>query len=225
MKRCPPLTCNKTLDVVFLLDGSGSMGKGGWDAQLITAKTFVDAFSGKGTGAKISIILYSGPFTWGGVRKCTSKSSKKVDMEKVCKIKMVTHFSDDFKKLKNLITGLEWPRGSTLTSLALSTAKAELALGRKEAKSVVVAITDGRPLSYRATGIASKNIRKSARLVWVAVSKYAPLKYIKKWATRRWQENVVTVRTRKDLEKTEVVNHVIANICPKKSPKVAFGRR
>ena len=40
----------------------------------------------------------------------------------------------------------------TLTSLALATAKAELALGRKDSKSIVVVITDGRPLSYRGTG-------------------------------------------------------------------------
>merc|ERR1719327_767173 len=66
---------------------------------------------------------------------------------------MVSHFTKDLKKVKNLITGLNWPRGSTLTSLALTTAKAELALGRKDARSVVVVITDGRPLSYRNTGI------------------------------------------------------------------------
>merc|ERR1719253_1527587 len=129
------------------------------------------------------------------------------------------------KKIKDLITGMSWPRGSTLTSLALLTAKAELALGRKDAKSVVVIITDGRPLSYRATSLASWSLRKSARLVWVPVTRYAPLAYIKHWATRRWQENVVKVSEFKDLEKPDMVNHVIANICPKKNPKVEFGRR
>merc|ERR1711988_1567592 len=104
----------------------------------------------------MAVILYSGPRTWSGVRKCFAKNKKKVDQEAVCKIKTVTHFTDDLKKVKNLITGLTWPKGSTLTSLALLTAKAELALGRKNAKSVVVVITDGRPLSYRATGLASR---------------------------------------------------------------------
>merc|ERR1719327_699395 len=127
---------------------------------------------------------------------------------------MVSHFTKDMKKVKQLITGLDWPRGSTLTSLALLTAQAELSMGRKDAKSVVVVITDGRPLSYRNTYYASKNVRKSARLVWVPVTRYAPLKSIKSWATRRWQENVVQVKTFKDLEKPDMVNHVIANICP-----------
>jgi len=59
-------------------------------------------------------------------------------------------------------------------------------------------------------------VRKSARLVWVAITKYAPLKYIKQWATRRWQENVVVVKTFKDLEKPDPINQVVANICPMK---------
>ena len=45
--------------------------------------------------------------------------------------------------------------------------------------------------------------------------KYAPLKQIKSWATRRWQENVVKVPSFKALEKPDVINHIVANICPK----------
>jgi len=231
MKRCKvPLekqvmTCNASVDVVFLIDGSGSLGKTGWKAEIKAANMFVDAFSGTGAQANMAVILYSGPRTWGGVRKCVGRNSKKVDIEKTCKIKTVTHFTDDMKKVKNLILGLDWPQGSTLTSLALATAKAELALGRKDSKSIVVVITDGRPLSYRSTGIAARNLRKSSRLVWVPVTKYAPLKRIKWWATRRWQENVVQVKSFADLEKPDPVNHVIANICPDKNPKVQFGRR
>merc|ERR1719284_973565 len=159
------------------------------------------------------------------VRKCTGKNKKKVNMEKTCKVKMITHFTDDMKKVKDLIGGLQWPQGSTLTSLALQTAKAELSLGRKNSKSVAVVITDGRPLSYRNTGIASKNLRKSARLVWVPVTKYAPLKQIKKWATRRWQENVVQVQSFKDLESPDTITHIVANICPKDHPKMKFSRK
>merc|ERR1719271_1851713 len=224
MKRCKQEPCDKKLDIVFLIDGSGSLGKRGWKAEIVAAQTFVDAFSKKGAQAEMAVLLYSGPRTWGGVYKCFAKSKKKVNMETTCKINTVTHFTSDMKKVKKLITGLEWPRGSTLTSLALMTAKAELTLGRKDAQSVVVVVTDGRPLSYRATGIASKALRKMARLVWVPVTRYAPLKKIKKWATRRWQENVVRVKSFKALEKPDVVTHVLANICPKKSPKMEFGR-
>jgi len=230
MKRCKvdpkakSLTCDKKLDIVFLIDGSGSLGKRGWKAEIKAAQTFVDAFSTKGAKANMAVLLYSGPRTWGGVSKCFAKNKKKVNMETTCKIKSVTHFTSDMKKVKGLITGLEWPRGSTLTSLALMTAKAELSLGRKDAQSVVVVITDGRPLSYRATRIASSQVRKSARLVWVPVTRYAPLARIKKWATRRWQENVIQVKSFKKLESPDVVTHILADICPKKTPKAKFGR-
>merc|ERR1740130_2146833 len=221
-KKAPlTLTCQKKLDVVFLIDGSGSLGKRGWKAEMKAAQMFVDAFSQPGSQANMAVVLYSGPRTWGGVRKCVGRNKRKVDMKKTCKINSVTHFTKDFKKVKALITGLEWPRGSTLTSLALATAKAELSLGRKSAKSVVVVITDGRPLSYRNTYYAARNLRKSARLVWVPVTKYAPLRFIKRVATRRWQENVVRVRSFNALKRVRgsPVNPIIANICSSRSSR------
>merc|ERR1719453_758684 len=230
MKRCkvpvadPIIKCNETLDIVFLIDGSGSLGKTGWAAEIKAAEFFVNAFSGTGAQTKMAVILYSGPRTWGGVGKCFAKNAAAVDQEAVCKIRTVTHFESDMKKVGDMIQALEWPQGSTLTSLALQTAKSELALGRKNATSIVVVITDGRPLSKRQTWLASRSVRKDARLVWVPVTKYAPLKDIKKWATRRWQENVVQVKSFEDLEKPDAVNHVIANICPAKSPEMLFGR-
>jgi len=230
MVRCkldkgePALTCNKTLDIVLLIDGSGSLGKKGWTAEIKAAQMFVDAFSGSGAHSQISVILYSGPRTWGGVSKCFARNTKKVDRDRVCGIKMITHFTDDMKKVKGLIAGLKWPRGSTLTSLALLTAKAEISLGRKNTHSHVIVFTDGRPLSYRKTGMASDAVRKVARLVWVPVTKNAPLKKIKSWATRRWEENVVQVPDFKALEKPDVITHIVANICPKENPKIKFGR-
>jgi len=220
MQRCGlaaasrTVTCDKELDIVFLIDGSGSLGQKGWDAEIKASETFVDAFAGSGAKAQMAVILYSGPRTWGGVFQCFGRNSRDVDMENTCKIKTVNHFSNKMSDIKTNIKALKWPQGSTLTSLALLAAKAELSLGRKSAQSIVVVITDGRPLSYRATYYAARAVRKSARLVWVPVTRYAPLSRIKNWATRRWQENVVPVKSFKDLEKPDVVTHVVANICP-----------
>jgi len=222
------LTCKRSLDMVLLIDGSGSLGAKGWAAEIVAALKLVDAFSDPGTNgtkAQIAVILYSGPRTWGGVYKCFAKDTKNPERLKVCAIQTITHFTHDMKKVKQLIQGLTWPRGSTLTSLALMTAKAELTLGRKNAESNVIVFTDGRPLSLRKTGIASKSVRKSARLLWVPVTENAPLNNIKKWATRRWQENIVSVKNFTDLKKPDVVTHIIANICPKMTAEVRFGRR
>jgi len=203
----------------MLIDGSGSLGKKGWTATMEAVQTFVDAFADSGK-ANIATILFSGPRTWSGVKKCVAKSSEPVDMEADCKIKTVHHFTEDMKEVKQKIAGLEWPQGSTLTSLALMTAKAELSQGRKTAPPVVVVFTDGRPLSYEKTFIASKMLRKAARLVWVPITRFAPLKFIKWCATRRWQENIVPVKDFEKLEKqkVEVVTHIIADICPALKP-------
>jgi len=226
MKRCAAkLTCNKTVDVVLLIDGSGSLGRTGWAAEIQAAQNLVGAFSVQSSQAQIALILYSGPRTWGGVSKCFARNTKKVDRQKICAVKIITHFTRDLKKVKSLIAGLTWPRGSTLTSLALMTAKAELALGRKTAHSNVIVFTDGRPLSYLKTSMASFSVRRVARLVWVPVTRYAPLKWIRYWATRRWQENVIQVSSFANLKKPEVVTHIVANICPKSNPKVKFSRR
>jgi hypothetical protein len=219
------LTCDAKLDVVLLIDGSGSLGQKGWNAEIKAAKMFVDAFAVEQTQAQMAVVMYSGPRTWGGVFKCFAKNKKKINMAKTCKIQSVTHFESDLAKVKSKIAGLKWPKGSTLTTLALMAAKAELNLGRKDAESAVVVITDGRPLSFRGTTVASKYLRKSARLLWVPVTRFAPLKWVKRWATRRWQENVVPVKTFKDLEKTDPIDHLIADMCPKDSPKVGFSRR
>jgi len=216
------LICRKSLDVVLLIDGSGSLGQTGWDAEIKAANGFVDAFIDGGADAEIAVILFSGPRTWGGVYKCTGANTDGVDLETVCQIKTITHFSSDLKNVKTLISGMSWPQGSTLTSVALLSAKSELSMGRKDSKSIVVVFTDGRPLSYRKTGLASMEVRKAARLIWVPVTKFAPLAKIKEWATRRWEENVVVVDTFGDLEKPDVITHIVANICPKEEPHLEF---
>lgn len=216
------LACNRSLDVVLLIDGSGSLGQAGWNAEIIAAQRFVDAFKDSGK-ANMGVILFSGPRTWSGVKKCTGKNSKTVSPE-YCGIKIVTHFTKDMKKVKQSIKALAWPKGSTLTSLALLTAKTEMGLGRQTSPSSVVVFTDGRPLSYRKTGLAAEAVRKSSRLLWVPVTRYAPLKAIKKWATRRWEENVVPVTSFKKLEDPEVITHIIADICPSEEPKLENGR-
>jgi len=60
------MTCDKELDIVLLIDGSGSLGKTGWAAEIKAAQMFVDAFSVQGTMVNMATILYSGPRTWGG---------------------------------------------------------------------------------------------------------------------------------------------------------------
>lgn len=210
--QVPP--CNKSLDVVLLLDGSGSMRSWGFQAEKKAALNILDSFDKSSEGntngqskANVAIILYSGPFYWSGVVWCFW-------FNKGCRVDRISHFQRDMKALKSLVEKLKFPQGSTLTSKALMDADAELSLGRKDTQSVVIVITDGKPLSNWNTDLASWKIRKKARLVWIPVTTWAPLDKIKRWASRRWQENVIQVSERGDLRKTEVVTALMADICP-----------
>merc|ERR1719428_1038615 len=111
-----------------------------------------------------------------------------------------------------------------LLALGLLAAKAELQLGRKTAQSAVVGFIDGPPLSERKTILAARVLRKSARLTLVPTSKLSPLKLLKKLVTRRWQENIVVVKSPAKLAKPSAVTHIIANICPPRRPKMRFER-
>jgi hypothetical protein len=208
------MKCKATLDIVLLIDGSGSLGQAGWDAEKKAAAMFVDSFKLANADTHMAVILFSGPSTWGRVFQCIGRNAANVDVSSVCKITTITHFNSNLAEVKTKINAMSWPQGSTLTSVALESAKAELSLGRQDSHAIIIVFTDGRPLSRRNTYFASRDVRKSARLVWVPVTQYAPLRDIKRWATRRWEENVVVVKSFDDLEKPDVVTHLVANICP-----------
>jgi len=220
------MKCNKSLDIVLVMDATPKSKKVGWAHEVTAANLFIDGFSGAGVTAmpNFAVIHYTGPRTWSGVSKCTGKSTAKVDMEKTCRIKIASHFEMDMKKVKGIISGLEYAPGSKLLSLGLMTVQAEMALGRADRRSIVVVFIDGEPLSYRKTMLASHAIRKKARLLYVVVAKFAPLADIKKWASRRWAENVVKVNEAADLALAETGTHLMANICPKSHPKLKTKR-
>jgi len=220
------LTCNTTMDVVLLIDECPKSDKAGFAQQIVAANNIVDAYQGPQVSGdpNFAVIKYCGPRTWSGVSKCGGKADPKVDTEALCRVNVVQHFTDDLKKVKTILNGLEFAKGTKLVSLALLAAQAELTLGRKTAQSVVVAFLDGAPLSFRKTGLAARALRKKARLLWVVVAKFSPLKDIKTWATRRWQENLVKVSNSTKLGNPGTVTRVIANICPKKFPKLKTER-
>jgi hypothetical protein len=215
------LACNRTMDVILMIDMCPKSGEDGWNAQITAVNTFIDTFTDK---ANMAVITYCGPRTWSGVSQCTGKSTAKIDTETVCKIKILSHFTDDRNKIKQLVAGLDMMKGMKLLALALLAAKSELALGRKEALSAVVGFIDGPPLSQRKTELAAKVLRKSARLHLIPTTKFSPLKALKGYVTRRWQENLVVIKDSEELAKPATITHVIANICPKEDQKLDFER-
>jgi len=221
------MKCKQKFDIVLVVDGTPKSGQKGFDAEIKAVNLFVDAFDGHGSAksnSSFAVVHYTGPRTWSGVSKCTGKNNAEVDMEKTCKVTLAQHFTNDLATTKSTVSGLRYQPGSKLLSLALMTVQFEFALGDKAARTVVVVFMDGQPLSYRKTTLASRAIRKKARLLWVVKAKFAPLKSIKTWTSRRWQENLVTVKGLKQLASAETGTHIVANICPKRFPKLKAKR-
>merc|ERR1719436_1442451 len=101
---------------------------------------------------------------------------------------------------------LQWPQAGSLTPVALSAAGAELQQGRRSAQSVVIVLTDGRPMSPRRTRQAAMRLRQRSRLMWVPVVNYGPINELETWASRPLRENLLIVRDFATLSKAETID-------------------
>lgn len=218
-KKCEPkdgksLKCKSKIDVVVILDGSGSISEAGWKATLKAGEALVKSFETGETLAQVAVLLYSGPPSWDGYQKCTQGTLSSVDLYKDCNLVWVSHFTTDVAKLASEIPQLKWPKGSTLTSAALASAQGELRTGRDSAQSVVIAITDGRAMNPRQTAQAAKALREQARILWVPVTHKAALADIKTWASKPIADNVLVVRDYEELYTPANINRIVAAACP-----------
>mmetsp|Transcript_10556 Transcript_10556/g.32904 ORF Transcript_10556/g.32904 Transcript_10556/m.32904 type:complete len:974 (-) Transcript_10556:49-2970(-) len=207
------LQCFAKLDVVILLDGSGSMGEAGWEAAKEAVQMLLKAFQTGPEEAQVALLLFSGPSSMEAYQRCT-QGAEEVDLVEDCKIIWVSHFTTDAVTLAANVGKLNWPKATTLTSAALASARAELRSGRAGAQSVVIVVTDGKPMNPRKTGQAALELREKARLIWVPVTRYAPLREIESWASRPVADNVLVLNHFADLAKVETVNRIIADACP-----------
>jgi hypothetical protein len=209
-----PLTCKSKVDVVLVLDSSGSTGSKGFEQTKSFAKTFTTALEGQGTDAMLSVISFSGPGRWSLIRKCTGADTSGLDMEKDCKIKLAEHYTSDMAAARSKIDGLEWMAGLTLTSTALEMAASEISLGRRGVNKIVLMVTDGRPTKKKPTDSAARKIRSMAKLIIGAVGLGGSnLQDMMKWASSPAKENVFNVRNYQTLDSVKMVDDFIADVC------------
>jgi len=165
-----PVMCGATQDIVFLLDGSGSLGPEGFAAGKDFAKKFAASYNGTG---QISILLFSGPLTWNDYYTCSENVSAVLTddvLKNTCGLDLVQTLSNDTAKTIETIDGLPFPGLTTFTSGALLLAKNVLAFARPEAEKVVVLLTDGIPIDKGNTRKAAKELKNNGvRIVTVAM--------------------------------------------------------
>jgi hypothetical protein len=188
----PTLQCASRVDLILMLDGSGSLGQSGWDGGIMAAEMIAGAMSGGKAGdVMMALMVFS------------------------AKTEIIEHFTDDIPKVISSIKKLQFPASITRTAVALDTARSELSLGRQDAQSIVLVITDGKPMSMKKTRQAAKELRKQTRLMWVPVTKYAPVSAMRKWASNPKTDNFLALEKFSDLEDPLVMDSIISDICPK----------
>jgi len=196
------------------MDGSASLGADGWRHSTETASKLVRALNGS---AQVAFLLFSGPAGWDTYQRCTGDTNgTAVDLDKDCGIQWVSHFTNDTETLAEQVShsNLDWPRGTTLTSVALGQAESELVKGRESANSVVIVITDGYPMSVENTKAAAKKLQEKAKVVWVPVGFDAPLGLIEEMASKPEKDHVISVFQFELLSVPKTLNDIITSTCP-----------
>jgi len=223
MNRCMPmfqaglttLACNAKLDILLLLDGSGSLGQAGFDAVKKAGNLLALAFGGD---AKVASLMFSGPRTWKSYRSCITMPKKGLSAPNIattCGLVWVDHFGSEHAKVATDIDALTWPKGGTFTSGALAVASAELTAGRPDARTIVMMITDGMPMSRGKTLQQAKLLRvKVDRFMVLPVGPNIQLEYIKSLVLAPVHDNVLVIKNFDDLKKPETVSDIVASVCP-----------
>lgn len=204
------LKCNSKLDVVVLLDGSGSVGTTGFDLTKAFAEKLVGAFNMGQELAQMAIVLYSGPKTYDDVKEC----AKTGDPGK-CNLHVISALTTDPAPVVTAIKSMTWPKASSFTAGALNMAKTLLKEGRPDSQSVVLAFTHEMPNFKCQAEEASAELRKVARLMWLPIGEYPELDDLKKWASSPIRANVYPVAEYTTLAKPEFLQDLIATVCPK----------
>lgn len=185
------MQCTSKLDVILVVDSSGSLGRYGWAQSKKLADILVQAFlAEKDADIKVALLEFS---------------SRR-------KTKWITHLPGGTSEKD--VAGMRWFRSGTATDQALGMAQAEFVYGRPDASPVVLVITDGKPSSARRTLQASRSLQKKAKLVWLPIGRRAPVGLINKMAATPKRDHIVRFRDFRLMSDKNLINSVIGSACP-----------
>lgn len=210
------LQCQSKVDLIILLDGSGSLGEYGWKQSQEMAAKLIGSLEGGSDFVKVSLEVFSGPKTWDDYEKCTDElpAGETLDLKEQCGIQWVSHYTTDMNTLAEEVLQLPFPAATTLTSVAIGQAEAELINGREDANAVVVVITDGKPMNQVSTKDAARQLQEKARMVWVPVGGGAPAELIQEVASKPIKDHIISIATFQQMDQPEFLNKILSTTCP-----------
>merc|ERR1719311_1438503 len=174
--ECPQdLVCTAKLDMLLLLDGSGSVNwyGPGFEQERQFALSMFNLMSFGDEGAKAGVIIYS----W--------------------EAELISPMTTDQAALISAVEGMSWPHWNTDTAAALTMAKTELMnSGRPEVskeKTIIFLVTDGNPNSMSSTMAAAEAVKEVATLYVVVIGDNLNMNAVKKWPSYPWEEHLIKV--------------------------------
>mmetsp|Transcript_14734 Transcript_14734/g.36222 ORF Transcript_14734/g.36222 Transcript_14734/m.36222 type:complete len:945 (-) Transcript_14734:148-2982(-) len=170
---CPPdPVCDAKMDIVFVVDSSGSWTEKGYKVLRKFLDGYLTKYKMDKSHVKIGIVEFS----------------------KDAHIIQPMTF-DRETMLKNMEEKLQYRRGLTDMAQGLLTAEKVLLDGRKDAQSEVIVLTDGKPSFKFATANAAKKLtRNGVRLIFMPIRTYGNSPFLLSWATHPGKENVFRVK-------------------------------
>merc|ERR1719316_267413 len=189
---CKPAepTCASKVDIVLVLDGSGSVKTEGWTKISAFAKLVVGKIKFGEEHAKVGLVQFSS------------------------EAKLFQGLTATSSEIDTGLAGMAWLKGSTNTAEALVLAREIFLNGRKDAQGIVVVITDGMPSSKYLTSTAVARIKdQGVKVVFVAIGSSVNERVLGHWASWPPHENIITATGFDKLDEAKVTD-LISTICP-----------
>merc|ERR1719160_529214 len=192
--ECPQdLVCTAQIDMLLLLDGSGSVnwyGPGFENERQFTLELF-NLMSFGDEGAKAGVILFS----W--------------------EAELIQPMTTDQAALISAVEGMSWPHWNTDTAAALTMAKTELTnSGRPEVakeQTIIFLLTDGNPNSMSSTMSAAEGVKEVATLIVVVIGNNLNMNAVKQWPSYPWEEHLIKVEEFDLLE--GMMEEMLSDVC------------
>mmetsp|Transcript_15205 Transcript_15205/g.34688 ORF Transcript_15205/g.34688 Transcript_15205/m.34688 type:complete len:856 (-) Transcript_15205:28-2595(-) len=196
---CPtsPLPeCASAVDLVLLLDESGSVTEAGFNNMKSLTNLLVARLQLSSELAKAGVVTFG------------SKATEQVAMVA------------DAASVTSAVTSATYAGTNTDTAQALAVARKLLEReGRSDTPSAVLIFTDGMPVSAMlTTDEANRLHEQGTRVMILAGGSDLSKEALLQWASWPQEENIVKVASFRELEegrKAEVITDIIANLCPK----------
>eukprot|EP00747_Dinoflagellata_sp_TGD_P165855 gnl/TRDRNA2_/TRDRNA2_187797_c0_seq1.p1 gnl/TRDRNA2_/TRDRNA2_187797_c0~~gnl/TRDRNA2_/TRDRNA2_187797_c0_seq1.p1 ORF type:complete len:900 (-),score=215.98 gnl/TRDRNA2_/TRDRNA2_187797_c0_seq1:123-2423(-) len=186
-----PMTCNTKMDLVLVLDVSGSIGDKGIAPLRTFAKGVVKRTKLGDDNAAVGVVSFATDAV------------------------VASELSKEQSEVLTGIEGIKWKKTNTGTSQAMAVARDMLQrYGRDHTQAVVVVVTDGMPTSSYLTSTEVDRLKAvGTRIAWVVVGSGTNRRVIDEWASFPPAENVVHVPSYKVLKEGEKVSALLANLC------------